>query len=166
MFRNGILSVMLCELCGKETKVLQKVNVEGVFMGVCDDCSMYGKPVDDPPVPGSMPVRSPQRVYRERDIYEKMDKVLIPNWAEVIEKARKNKGLTREELGAAIGERTVTIANIENEELHPTDKMIKNLEKELGITLMEKIGKPVATGGGPKSGITLGDFLQNDTDES
>jgi putative transcription factor len=158
---------MLCELCGKETKFLEKVNVEGVVMGVCEGCQRYGKPVDERPAPqGEQPVHSPRRIYREKDIYEKMDRVLISNWAQAIEKAREKKGMTREELGAAIGERTVTIANIENEELHPTDKMIKNLEKELDITLMEKLGKPVTTGGGPKKGITLGDFFQNDAEES
>lgn len=135
-------------------------------MGVCDGCTMYGKPVDETPASGATAVQSPRRVYRQRDIYEKMDKVLVPNWAQVIEKARIDKGMTREQLGAAIGERTVTIANIENEELHPTDKMIKNLEKELNIQLMERVGKVETTGEGPKSKRTIGDFLQSDRDES
>lgn len=155
---------MLCELCGKDTKFLKKVVVEGLTMDVCEGCTSYGKPVTEAPTeekPG--PVQLPQRSYRERDIFENIDHVLIPDWAKAIREAREKKGMTREELGAAIGERTVTVANIENKELHPTDKMVAKLEKELDITLMEKITTPATRGReSGTGGITLGDIIKHD----
>ena len=74
-----------------------------------------------------------------------MEKELVSNWNHLIEQARKKKGLTREELGFKIGERTVTIAKLENGDLRPSDQTIAKLEKELGISLMEEI-KTVPTG--------------------
>ena len=157
---------MLCELCGKETKTLQKVIVEGSTMDVCESCTGFGKiipPAPSPPVAGA-PVLSPRRVYREKDIYEKMDKTLIPNWADVIKTARKQKGMTRQDLGAAIGERTITVAHLENEELNPTDEMAKKLERELNVTLFEEIKSTVPKSKENREGLTIGDILEYDDD--
>ncbi len=94
-----------------------------------------------------------------------MEKELVTNWNHLIEQARKKKGLTREELGFKIGERTVTIAKLENGDLRPSDQTIAKLEKELGIQLMEEI-KSIATGTESQTrtpgGFTLGDFIKTD----
>jgi putative transcription factor len=87
----------------------------------------------------------------------------VTNWNHLIEQARKKKGLSREELGFKIGERTVTIAKLENGDLRPSDQTIAKLEKELGIHLMEEV-KEVPTGlqKGTQAGFTLGDFIKTD----
>jgi len=90
-----------------------------------------------------------------------MEKELISNWSEVIKKARKKKGLSREDLGFKIGERTVTISKIENGNLRPPDKMIAKLEKELGISLLEEV-KKVSTDHHVRTGMTLGDFIKTE----
>ena len=92
-----------------------------------------------------------------------MDKELIDGWNDLIKKARKKKGLSREKLGFNIGERTITIAKIENGDLRPSDKVISKLEKELDITLIEEVKKinNVSTGSRSDS-LTLGDFLNTD----
>jgi len=90
-----------------------------------------------------------------------MEKELVSNWSEVIKEARKKKGLSREELGFKIEERTVTISKIENGDLRPSDKIVKKLEKELGISLLEEV-KDVAPVHHSSEGLTLGDFIRHE----
>jgi putative transcription factor len=91
-----------------------------------------------------------------------MEKELVSNYAEVIKDARKKKGLSREDLGFNIGERTVTIAKIENGDLRPSDKIVEKLEKELEIRLMEEVKSISSSRGSASSGLTLGDFIKSE----
>jgi putative transcription factor len=162
---------MPCELCGRECKGGKEAIIDGAKMFVCPDCLKYAEGLTQPdPVKISSPLH-PQRFLvkktqkQERDIYKDkgMEKDLVANWNHLIEQARRKKGLTREELGFRIGERTVTIAKLENGDLRPSDQTITKLEKELGIQLMEEI-KSVSTGTGSQTraqgGFTLGDFIK------
>ena len=94
-----------------------------------------------------------------------MEKELVSDWAIRIKSGREKKGLSREELGFRIGERTVTIAKLENEDLRPSDKVIQKLEKELEITLMEQVRDLSSLekhSMGSRSGLTLGDFIKEE----
>jgi putative transcription factor len=150
-----------CELCGRESKGCKAAVVDGVRMMLCPDCFRHGE--------GAVGVLKPsierfilrKKKTRVKDIYEEMKKELVPNWSEVIKKARKEKGLSREDLGFRIGERTVTISKIENGDLRPSDKMIVKLEKELGISLLEEV-KPVSVSSSSSEGMTLGDFIKRE----
>jgi len=164
---------MPCELCGRECKGGKEAIIDGAKMFVCPDCLKYAEGVvqqepakiSSPSPPQRFIVKKTQKM--ERDIYKDkgMEKELVTNWNHLIEHARKKKGLTREELGFRIGERTVTIAKLENGDLRPSDQTIAKLEKELGIQLMEEM-KSVSTGTGsqtrPQGGFTLGDFIKTD----
>lgn len=157
--------MMLCELCGRETKKLTKVLLEGTTMEVCEGCAAYGKILTEPKNKKT-PVKSSPRRYKERDIFEGMDTVLVSNWAKKIKNTREKKGLTREQLGAAIGQRTITIAHIENGELHPTDEMARKIERELDIVLLEKImsaGQTTNTTSGVER--TIGDLLGHENNK-
>lgn len=158
--------MMLCELCGRETKKLTTVLVEGTTMEVCEGCAGYGKILTEP-VKKKTPVKSSPRKYQERDIFEGMDTVLVPNWAEKIKNTREKKGLTREQLGAAIGQRTITISHLENGELHPTDEMAKKIERELNIVLLEKITSTQKTTNTTTGGErTIGDLLGHENNQT
>jgi putative transcription factor len=152
---------MLCELCGSESKGCRESSIDGVSMILCPDCIRHGENI----VKTSEKVKSfiSRKVKKTpaKDIYNGMEKELVSNWNEVIKEARKTKGLTREDLGFKIGERTVTISKIENGDLRPTDKIIKKLEKELDINLMEEV-KKISTGGHIQAGMTLGDFIKKE----
>jgi putative transcription factor len=162
---------MPCELCGRECKGGKEAIIDGAKMFVCPDCIKYAEGVvqsepvriSSPPQPQRLPVKKRQNI--ERDIYKDkgMEKELVTNWNHLIEQARKKKGLTREELGFKIGERTVTIAKLENGDLRPSDQTIAKLEKELGIHLMEEVkGVPTGLQKGTQAGFTLGDFIKTD----
>jgi len=158
---------MECELCGRVCECRPAL-VDGVKMMVCPSCMRHGKGIKTQPEASSS-TRTPilERIKRpkEKDVYKDMNKELVNNWNSVIQNARKKKGLSREELGFRIGERTVTIAKIENGDLRPPDKIVKKLEKELDITLIEEVTN-VSTSSGSYSGrgLTLGDFIKKEED--
>lgn len=151
---------MRCELCGRDVAELKRAIIEGSEMMVCDGCTKYGKVI------AGKAKKSPEvnlKIKRkeEKDIYEEMDKELVPDWAKKIRGERKKKGISREQLGARIGERTKIIAKLENEELHPTDEMVKNLEKELDITLLQEIGTATMKKKRMKE-LTIGDVIKGE----
>ena len=151
---------MRCELCGKEDR-LQRVIIEGTEMMVCSSCAAYGKPVAVPKrkVPVSIP--SSKKEYYGKDIFEKMDKEIVPDWGKRIRKARENRGLTRQQLGAMIGEKTNTVAKIENQELRPSDEKAKKIEKLLNSVLFHDV-KPAIIKKKDVRGLTIGDLLKKD----
>lgn len=164
---------MPCELCGRECKGGREAIIDGAKIFVCPDCIKFAADqLQEEPVRTSQPLQTPPRFVvkktqkPEHDIFKdkRMEKELVSNWNHLIEQARKKKNLTREELGFKIGERTVTIAKLENGDLRPSDQTIKKLEKELGISLMEEIKTtPTGTQTQAPSGYTLGDFIKKDT---
>lgn len=157
---------MQCELCGRNCTDCRPAIVDGVRMMLCPGCMRHGEGVKEVNV-SSVDVKKSllTRIRRPKakDVYEKMDKELVSGWNELIKRARVKKGFSREELGFKIGERTVTIAKIENGDLRPSDKMIEKLEKELGITLVEEVkGVPAGLSGTRSGSLTLGDFIKTE----
>ena len=152
---------MRCELCGREEKRLQKVIIEGTEMMVCSTCAVYGKPVPVTQKKKPLTISSSKTEYYGRDIFEKMDKELVPDWGARIKKAREGKGLSRQELGATVGEKTTTIAKIENQELRPSDEKAKKIEKVLGITLFQEVKQAVLKKRSMRK-LTIGDLLNKD----
>lgn len=155
---------MSCELCGSDCKVCKPALIDGVKMMLCPDCIKYGESVKETTETST----KVQRVVAQRarkpgakDIYKDMDKELVSNWPQVIKEARKKKGLSREQLGFRIGERTVTISKLENGDLRPSDKIISKLEKELEISLLEKV-KDISLSQYSHSRLTLGDFIKTE----
>jgi len=157
---------MQCELCGRECSCRPAL-VDGVRMMVCPSCMKHGKEIAAEPRPLAERKTTLNRIRRpkEKDVYKDMDKELVSNFKDMIKNARQKKGLSREELGFKIGERTVTISKIENGDLRPSDKVALKLEKELDINLFEEVnGAPsYATGGSSsRGGLTLGDFIKRE----
>jgi putative transcription factor len=139
--------------------------VDGVRMMLCPGCMKHGKGVKDvAPVDVQKSILGRIKRPRERDVYVEMDTKLVSGWNDLIKSARKEKGLSREKLGFNIGERTITISKIENGDLRPSDEVVGKLEKELGITLVEKAKEVsnIPSGSRSGSGLTLGDFLKTE----
>jgi putative transcription factor len=158
---------MQCELCGRECDCKPAI-VDGVRMMLCPGCMHHGKSVKIQPKSDVSHKPNLNRVksHRTVDIYKDMSKELISNWNTLIKNAREKKKLTREQLGFRIGERTVTIAKIENGDLRPSDKVIKKIEKELDIKLIGEIDKApsYALGSHSSNSLTLGDFIKKEED--
>ncbi|MEM0493583.1 MAG: multiprotein bridging factor aMBF1 [Candidatus Thermoplasmatota archaeon] len=160
---------MPCEMCGNDHKGCKLGTVDGVKMMLCPDCIRYATGIEQIKTPQlniqvtTQKKRDTRPAGSEKDVFAKMEKELVSDWPVRIKTAREKKGLSREELGFRIGERTVTISKIEKGDLRPSDKMIEKLEKELGITLLEDVVKPSYQGTRSHStGLTLGDFIRKE----
>ena len=157
---------MQCELCGDEYSKCRPAEVDGVRMVLCPGCMKHGHGVKETNKTSTNVQRSLlTRIRRpkEKDVYEGMDRELVSDWNDLIRNARKKKGISREQLGFNIGERTITIAKIENGDLRPSDKIAMKLEKVLSISLFEEVKKvPSKSGGSQSSGLTLGDFIKTE----
>ena len=157
---------MECELCGRVCDCRPAI-IDGVKMMLCPGCMRHGQGIKvskEPSATAQRPILDRIKKPKEKDVYKDMNKELVSDWSDRIKKARQKKGLSREELGFKIGERTVTIAKIENGDLRPSDKMVEKLEKELGISLIEEVTSvsSVSTGSHSGGGLTLGDFIKEE----
>ncbi|HEC76683.1 MAG TPA: TIGR00270 family protein [Thermoplasmatales archaeon] len=152
------ITSMKCEICGKEAK-LKRVMVESVEMMVCHECSKYG--IVLPEKRRVKPVLKKKSIPYSKDVFEEMTVEIVPEWGRKIREAREKKGMSREELGAKVGEKTSTIAKIENEDLRPPDKTVKKIEKVLEIKLFQKVEKEIVKHREAKP-LTLGDLLKNE----
>jgi len=153
---------MRCEICGKEAK-LKRALVEGVEMMVCQDCTRYGIVLPEKKQQGTLAAAAKLKkkpLPYSKDVFEEMKQELVPDWGRKIKEARERKGMSREELGAKVGEKTTTIAKIENEELRPPDETVKKIEKVLEIKLFQEIENAVVKHKEFRP-LTLGDLLKN-----
>lgn len=137
------------------------------------ECSKYGQPLDGTAAPGtaaSMHQNLERRAGRmaNRNVFDaQATLVLVDGYGPKIHKAREAKGLSHEQLGNKVSARVPELKHIEAGKLRPSDDLIKKLEKELGITLMEAVEgpAPVVSGVNKKSGtgqgLTIGDILRD-----
>lgn len=152
---------MQCEICGDDIKGNPiRVTVEGTVLDVCSKCAHYGKP-QDKWTPVSRKMAPTERVIvthrPKRDVFDRLEDEILPDYAQVIKKARESQGLTIEELASKMMEKATLIRKIEREELIPEDTVRKKLETTLNIKLTERVSSQDQRGGGFIRGTTLGD---------
>ncbi len=161
---------MQCEMCGSDRGRLRKVRVEGTVMNVCDNCARFGEEISPPPQAKSTQSAAPvaerlqerQRRATPRDALESTEE-LVDDYGERVRHGREKKGWTRENLADKVSEPVPTIAKIEAGQLHPSDRAIKALQRELGIKLMEPPpkGQLPERSAASQRGLTLGDLIKD-----
>jgi len=156
-------------MCGQLVPVLKRVKVEGTMMEVCSDCARFGdevakkearNAVTHPVVRQRIARISNRPVYKDVFATEDTGEMLVADYAARITAARNSKGLTKKELAMKINEKLSVVHALERGELHPDDKLVRKLEKELGISLREKIPEVKVEKSAYSQGMTLGDFLR------
>lgn len=164
---------MQCEMCGKDVPNLRTATVEGTRMKVCGSCADFGveNVGEEQEVTGRSKVTESlekrKRRMKSRDIYSDMQEELVPDYGDRVQAARESKGLNQEELAKDLKEKRSIIAKVEHGKHHPSDQLVKKLERTLGITLMEK-PEPVSQGSSSSSsskGMTLGDMLKKELED-
>jgi putative transcription factor len=121
-----------CVLCGKETKELVKVEVEGAEIEICKNCAAAG----------NFKIKEERKIYRPikrkvvLPISEDFD--FVQDYGEMIKKAREAKGFSRKELAKILGEKESMVKRIEEEKALPYEKLREKIEKILGIKLLQK----------------------------
>ncbi|MDH7509277.1 MAG: multiprotein bridging factor aMBF1 [Methanomassiliicoccales archaeon] len=161
---------MLCELCGKETARTTRVFIEGTTLNVCRECAKFGevrkssKKESTPPqtiITKRLEIR--EKRMKPKDLYESEEITLelVPDYPRIIREARMARDWKQETLAAKINEKVSVINKIERGDMRPDDALVKKLEKELGIKLMEKV--PIIkteTKTSSSKGLTLGDIIK------
>ncbi len=122
---------MDCELCGRpDAKIIALV--EGVEMNVCEKCSKHGKIIR---------VITEEKETAKSIKTEKAEVELevVDDFAEIIRKERERRGMTLKQLAAAIAEKESYIDRIEKDEVIPSEKVARKLEKFFNIKLLEEV---------------------------
>ena len=166
---------MMCEMCGKEVPSTRPVYIEGTSLNVCPNCSKFGegnrnaRGGNAPAGPTSAILQ--QRLERRerrmnpKNIYaDGRDRIqLVIGYGDVIKESREAKGMDIEKFAASIGEKKGIIAKVEAEDLTPDDKLIKKIEKALGVKLTEIVQGGGAIGGGTNNKtMTLANFIKKE----
>lgn len=159
---------MECEMCGK-TIGTRRFMVDNTVMNLGTCCSKYGTPLDAPAPKGSQAAVSQNLERRQtrmtgRDIYKEETWDLVDDYGTRIRVAREKRGWSHDQLGNKVSARVPQLRQIEANHLRPSDDLAKRFERELGITLLEKVDAgPAKVGSGTTkaSGLTIGDLLKD-----
>ena len=149
-----------CERCGKRTK-LTLTKIDRAEMYVCPDCQKYGTPVVKKVEyqPAQRPRPAVSNRPKKPDALSKREKELADDYPKRIQRGRERLDLSREDLGRKINEKVSIIAKLEHGQMHPSDNLVKKLEKALDIELMEEVEEYSYSSSADSSGMTLADFI-------
>lgn len=160
--------MMICELCGKDITFCRKVTIEGVQLEVCSECAKFGVEAkkEEPKEQGPRPIVTQRLEFRERrgkpkDVYESGGKEeLTDDYGVRIRNARSKRGMTLKDLAMKINERATVLSKVEAGQMTPDDKVVKKLEKELGIKLKEKVADVLAGKESKSASLSLADLIK------
>jgi putative transcription factor len=153
-----------CELCGSGIRgEPQAVNIDGGIFRVCNSCARLGTPARVPGRPShsfsrsggygssrfGRPTSSPSGAsssassrYGSRSgnsppaaSFEDQEVELTSDYPKIIKGARELLGLSQEELGMKINEKTSVISHLETGSMKPDDALARKLEHFLKIQL-------------------------------
>jgi putative transcription factor len=168
MRRAPFMHSMPCEMCGKNAP-LKPTIVEGSRMMLCPDCQKYGhtatkapEVTNRSPVAAAMEARAKKST--PRDVYTDHPEALVEDYGARVKQARMKMGLTIDELASQIKETRNVVAKTEAMELHPSDTVVRKLERFLQIKLMGTPETTVQPATLPKKAsgpLTLGDMLKD-----
>ncbi|MEM3369509.1 MAG: multiprotein bridging factor aMBF1 [Candidatus Micrarchaeia archaeon] len=122
---------MDCELCGRPNATFIAI-VEGVEMNICDKCTKHGKVI-------RTLVEEEKRKNKEIEERAEIELEVVDDFAEIIRKEREKKGMTLKQLAAAIAEKESYIDRIERDEVIPSEKVARKLEKFFNVKLLEEV---------------------------
>ncbi len=166
------MRIMICEMCGNEVPLTKPVFIEGSKLNVCPNCSKFGdehrsQKSGSAPAPSASVIEQRLQKREQRmqvkDVYRGSEMTqLVDDYGDVIRKARIAKGMDLEQFAASIYEKKGTLSKIESNNLVPDDKMVKKLEKALGIKLTEAVSNVGQVGGSQTTKMTLSNFIKKE----
>jgi putative transcription factor len=142
-----------CNLCGQDFRELNKAEVEGTVVDVCNNCLRFGRKID-----------VPNQTYKIRKKIsfknlEEEDLLLVSGYGEKMKKARESLGFTRVQLATKMKEKESVIRRLEEEKMEPDERLLKRIEKLLGIGLTEQYQEMKRTRTKDKNKLTVGDII-------
>ena len=157
-----------CEICGNSGNT-KLCNYAGAKLQMCGNCM---NKMGVHAVPGYLQSSaSKKKIGASKSVYSRSSQSksnvmhqsedIKQNFSKLVANARNKRGWTKEELAAKISEKANVIKRVE-QGIRPSDKVIRKIEKCMGIKLMEKhshVGHSKLSSG-LKKGFTMGDFLE------
>jgi len=124
-----------CEVCGAEIKGgAQYVVIGDSKLRVCKACAHYGTVVVEDKNVRAGPVAHARANSR---LYERMDHDLEveveEDYGRKLKEAREKAGLKQAELAKRINEKQSLLRKIENEEIIPSDEVMRKIERVLTL---------------------------------
>jgi len=165
-----------CEVCGRKIHGKPyRVIIEGAKLTVCSKCAKLGeiiweetKPkktalktrtLKSKSAPLKVPIRKPQPPAPTETNLE-----LIEGYAEKIREVRQRLGLSHQDLGRKINEKTSVLKKIETGKMIPDNRLAAKLEHALKIKLLvpasEEKPPKITVPKTPSRKLTLGDLIQ------
>ena len=141
---------MLCEMCGNDVEITNRVRIEQSVLQLCPACAKFGTPLDPPPPPpapetsgarrrpatsSASPTSRPRRL-EERDLYTDIGELeLAPDWSKRVRVAREALAWKPEDLAKKLNEKKSVVLKIEAGSFHPPDALVRKIEQLLKIRL-------------------------------
>ena len=138
---------MDCELCG--ARATTKSEVEGVILWLCNKCSSSGKELRN--------IKLVSQKKKVMDIPE-LNYIIKEDFAMVLKNERQKRGLSQEQIGKLLGEKSSVIKRIE-EGWEPSFDTVKKMERVFNIRLFEAVPETNIKVKDKKN-LTIGDVIE------
>ena len=168
--------MVICEMCGKQVGKGIRIKVDKAILVVGPECTRFGTPVESaqrsekrrtpashvqPRAPTSAGLRQVRKeAGRERDPLELRGGELVLDYSRRIQQARNALGLKQEELAAKLNEKKSVMRELESGSLVPNDALIRKLENQLKIALIENVAQDYKMPAVKRKEMTLGDLMK------
>ncbi len=151
---------MNCDLCGKETELLRAL-VEGTELTICGSCVKYGKVIGRVKAPVEGKKQEKKALPAEETI-----EVVASNFGELLKRKREELGLNQPDFAKKIAEKESMLHKLETGAIRPTLERARELERMLGLKLVEELKDEPVLQQKSKDVMTLGDFVKIKTGKS
>jgi putative transcription factor len=111
------------------------VEIDGAVLQVCDRCARLGKRVTSQP--SRVKTYLPRPSLRFDDVMSE-NLVIREDFHVIIKRTREMLGLTQEELGRKLGEKTSLISKLETGKLRPSIPLARKIEHVLKVKIIEE----------------------------
>ena len=118
------------------------VQIEDAELHLCPECARFGKTVSAAPAPSSTgPKGGTARGARrsnsqEKDVFTEMPPMeLAADWPLRIRKARESMGLSQDQFGVRLSEKSSVIHKLESGSVVPSDALVRKVERTLKIRI-------------------------------
>jgi putative transcription factor len=158
-----------CEVCGcKIHGSPLRAIIEGAKLTVCGECSKHGKVIREEAL--TLGQVTPKKTLPPISLKKKTPAATVDVTQEVVDdydskirQAREKLGISHDELGKKLNEKSSVLKKIETGKMMPNNMLVTKLEHALKIKLLVPISEEKVAQELPKSPnreLTLGDLMQ------
>ena len=125
---------MTCDMCGS-VGTLYKTVIEGAELGVCHDCSKFGKVI------GIVKEEISEKIKKDaidKELEKEVLEVVVEDFADRIKNKREQLGLTQKDFAKKLNEKESVVHKIETGNFAPPLNLARKLERFLHIKLIEE----------------------------